>query len=173
MTDDEIIEGCVKKKALAQKALYDKFSKKMMGVCQRYCDSQEEAEDVMQNGFINVFEKIDSFKASGSLEGWIRKIVVNTALSNIRKSKKMEGSVEIGSIELTLEDYTHLGESLGAKELLKIIHSLPTGFKTVFNLHAIEGYSHKEIGDMLGITEGTSKSQYSRAKAYLQKVIKL
>ncbi len=171
MTDEEIIEGCIKKNALAQKALYDKFAKKMMGVCLRYCDSQEEGEDVLQNGFIHVFNKIDSFRATGSLEGWIRKIIVNTALTSLRKAKKLDANVEIDSVESMTEDPNRLGETFAVKELLKIIQSLPTGFRTVFNLHAIEGYSHKEIGDMLGITEGTSKSQYSRAKAYLQKII--
>jgi RNA polymerase sigma factor (sigma-70 family) len=171
MTDEEIVQGCIKKNPIAQRTLYDKFSRKMMGVCLRYCDSTEEAEDVVQNGFISVFENIESFRGSGSLEGWVRKIMVNTALTNIRKNKKLKQNIELESVEFMLPSSNHLSESFAAKDLLKIIQTLPTGFRTVFNLYAIEGYSHKEIGDMLGISEGTSKSQYSRAKAHLQKII--
>lgn len=171
MTDEQIVQGCIQKNALAQKYLYDKFSRKMMGVCLRYADSTEEAEDVVQNGFISVFENIESFRGSGSLEGWIRKIMVNTALTQIRKNKKLRQNVELDSVEFMLPSSNHLNESFAAKDLLKIIQTLPTGFRTVFNLYAIEGYSHKEIGEMLNISEGTSKSQYSRAKAHLQKLI--
>lgn len=171
MTDEQIVDGCIKNNAIAQKNLYEKFSRKMMGVCLRYCDSQEEAEDVVQNGFISVFENINSFKGTGSLEGWIRKIMVNTALTNIRKNKKFKQNIELDSVEFMLPSATHTNDSFAAKDLLKIIQTLPVGFKTVFNLYAIEGYSHREIGDMLNISEGTSKSQYSRAKAHLQKII--
>lgn len=142
-----------------------------MGVCLRYCDNHEEAEDVLQNGFVNVFQNIESYRGSGSLEGWIRKIMVNTALTNIRKNKKLKQNIELESVEFMLPSSNYMSESFAAKDLLKIIQTLPTGFRTVFNLYAIEGYSHKEIGDMLGISEGTSKSQYSRAKAHLQKII--
>ena len=170
MTDEQIVKGCINKNAIAQKNLYEKFARKMMGVCLRYCDSSEEAEDVVQNGFISIFENIESFKGTGSLEGWVRKIMVNTALTNIRKNKKLKQNIELDSVEFMIPSNLH-GESLEAKDLLKIIQTLPIGFKTVFNLYAIEGYSHKEIGDMLNISEGTSKSQYSRAKAHLQKII--
>ncbi len=171
MTDEQIVKGCIDKNAIAQKNLYEKFSRKMMGVCLRYCDSTEEAEDVVQNGFISIFENIESFKGTGSLEGWIRKIMVNTALTNIRKNKKLKQNIELDSVEFMLPSKTYMNDSFAAKDLLKIIQTLPVGFKTVFNLYAIEGYSHKEIGDMLNISEGTSKSQYSRAKAHLQKII--
>jgi RNA polymerase sigma factor (sigma-70 family) len=171
MTDEQIVQGCIQKNALAQKFLYEKFSRKMMGVCLRYSDSREEAEDVLQNGFVSVFQNIESYKGTGSLEGWIRKIMVNTALTNIRKNKKLKLNIELDSVEFMLPSSNYMNESFAAKDLLKIIQTLPTGFKTVFNLYAIEGYSHKEIGDMLGISEGTSKSQYSRAKAHLQKLI--
>jgi len=171
MTDEQIVKGCIDKNAIAQKNLYEKFSRKMMGVCLRYCDSTEEAEDVVQNGFISIFENIESFKGTGSLEGWIRKIMVNTALTNIRKNKKLKQNIELDSVEFMLPSNTHTNDSFATKDLLKIIQSLPVGFKTVFNLYAIEGYSHKEIGEMLNISEGTSKSQYSRAKAHLQKII--
>jgi RNA polymerase sigma factor (sigma-70 family) len=173
MTDEQIAKGCVEKNAIAQKYLYDKFSRKMMGVCLRYCDSTEEAEDVVQNGFIRVFEHIEAFKGTGSLEGWIRKIMVNTALTNIRKNKRLKQNIELDSVEFMLPAEGHIHEDFAARDLLKIIQTLPAGFRTVFNLYAIEGYSHKEISDMLDISEGTSKSQYSRAKAHLQKIIQI
>jgi RNA polymerase sigma-70 factor (ECF subfamily) len=171
MTDEQIVQGCIKKDAIAQRHLYERFSRKMMGVCLRYCDNREEAEDVVQNGFISVFQNMESFKGSGSLEGWIRKIMVNTALTEIRKNKKLKQNIDLDSVEFMLPSSNYMSESFAAKDLLKIIQTLPTGFRTVFNLYAIEGYSHKEIGEMLGISEGTSKSQYSRAKSHLQKII--
>jgi RNA polymerase sigma-70 factor (ECF subfamily) len=171
MTDEQIVKGCIEKNAIAQKHLYEKHVRKMMGVCLRYADNHEEAEDVVQNGFISVFENIASYKGTGSLEGWIRKIMVNTALTNIRKNKKLKQNIELESVEFMLPSNAHAGDSFAAKDLLKIIQTLPVGFRTVFNLYAIEGYSHKEIGEMLNISEGTSKSQYSRAKAHLQKII--
>ncbi|HEY0030348.1 MAG TPA: RNA polymerase sigma factor [Bacteroidia bacterium] len=171
MTDEQIVKGCIEKNAIAQKHLYEKHVRKMMGVCLRYCDNHEEAEDVVQNGFISVFENIESYKGTGSLEGWIRKIMVNTALTNIRKNKKLKQNVELDSVEFMLPSTTYTNDSFAAKDLLKIIQTLPVGFKTVFNLYAIEGYSHREIGEMLGISEGTSKSQYSRAKSHLQKIL--
>lgn len=171
MTDDEIVKGCIQKNALAQEFLYKKFSRKMMGVCLRYCDSEEEGEDVLQMGFISVFEHIESFKGTGVLEGWIRKIMVNTALTNIRKNKKLKQNIALENVEFMLPSTQQINANFAVNDLLKIIQTLPTGFRTIFNLYAIEGYTHKEIGEMLSISEGTSKSQYSRAKAHLQKLI--
>lgn len=171
MTDEQIVEGCIQKNALAQKYLYDKFSRKMMGVCMRYCDSEEEAEDVLQNGFITVFSSIETYKGSGSFEGWIRKIIVNTALTNIRKNKKFKQNIALDNVEYMIPESRQASDGMGAQDLLKIIQQLPHGSRTIFNLYAIEGYTHAEIADMLNISEGTSKSQYSRARAYLQKVI--
>ena len=171
MTDEQIVQGCIQKNAIAQKHLYEKFARKMLGVCLRYCDSIEEGEDVVQNGFISVFENIESFKGTGSLEGWVRKIMVNAALTHIRKNKKLKQNIELDSVEFMLPSTNYLNEDFAAKDLLKIIQTLPPGFRTVFNLYAIEGYSHKEIGDMLGISEGTSKSNLSDARTILQKEI--
>src|SRR6476620_656998 len=154
MTDEQIVQGCIKKDAIAQKHFYERVSKKMMGVCLRYCDNHEESEDVVQNGFVSVFQNIETFRGSGSLEGWIRRIMVNTALTNIRKNKKLKLNIELDSVEFMLPSSNYMSESFAAKDLLKIIQTLPTGFRTVFNLYAIEGYSHKEIGEMLGISEG-------------------
>jgi RNA polymerase sigma factor (sigma-70 family) len=163
--------GCIQKNPIAQKNLYDKFSRKMMGVCLRYSESQEEAEDVLQNGFVTVFQNIASFKGMGSFEGWVRKIMVNTALTNIRKNKKLKQNVSLDNVSFMLPSSNQVADNFAANDLLKLIQTLPTGFRTVFNLYAIEGYSHKEIGDLLNISEGTSKSQYSRAKAHLQKML--
>lgn len=143
----------------------------MLGICTRYSDSIEEAEDIMQEGFIKIFHKLDTFKHNGSLEGWMKRIMINTALDLFRKNKNFRYTIDIETIEYTAETNQHVLESMGAKDLLKIIKAMPKGFRTVFNLYAIEGYAHKEIANMLEITESTSKSQYSRARAYLQKIL--
>jgi RNA polymerase sigma factor (sigma-70 family) len=171
MTDEELVKGCIAKKPIAQKQLYDRFARKMYGVCLRYTDDKDEAEDILQNGFIKVFENIETFKASGSLEGWIRRIMVNTALNHYRQNKAQRLKVDLDTVDYMLEGSDHVDGTLNTKELLKIIQTLPAGFRAVFNMFAIEGYSHKEIAEQLHISEGTSKSQYSRARAYLQKLL--
>ncbi len=173
MIDEQLIKGCKEKNANAQKHLYDRFAKKMMGVCLRYSDCEEEAQDLLQDGFIKVFERIESYAGSGSLEGWIKKVMVNTALDNFRKKKHERFQVELESEMNLIAVHEEAHDQLSAKELLKIIQKLPAGYRTVFNLYVIEGYSHKEIGEMLGITESTSKSQFSRARLQLQKTIQL
>lgn len=173
MTDEQLVEGCLKNDPIAQKQLYDTFSKKMMGLCLRYADNIDDAQDFLQDGFIKVFEKMDTYRGSGSFEGWIRKIMVNNILNTFRKTKKLKQNIDIDDVSYMLHDKSSTMDTVTIKDLLKMIQQLPTGFRTVFNLYAIEGYSHKEIADELGITESTSKSQYSRARAYLQKLIKL
>lgn len=173
MTDEQLVEGCLKNDPIAQKQLYDTFSKKMMGLCLRYADNIDDAQDFLQDGFIKVFEKMDTYRGSGSFEGWIRKIMVNNILNTFRKTKKLKQNIAIDDVSYMLHDKSSTMDAVTTKDLLKMIQQLPTGFRTVFNLYAIEGYSHKEIADELGITESTSKSQYSRARAYLQKLIKL
>ena len=143
----------------------------MLGLCSRYTDSIEEAEDIMQDAFVKIFQKIDTFKGNGSLEGWMKRIMVNTALDAFRKSKNFRHSIDIETIEYTAETNQHVLESMGAKDLMKLLKTMPKGFRTVFNLYAVEGYAHKEIAAMLEITESTSKSQYSRARAHLQKLL--
>ncbi|MBI3500480.1 MAG: RNA polymerase sigma factor [Bacteroidetes bacterium] len=172
MTDEELLKGCVSKNPAAQKALFEKFSRKMMGICLRYAERSEEAEDMLQNSFIRVFEKIETFRGSGSLEGWIRKIVMNESLTLLRKNKPMQMNIDIEDATYMIPGNNHIGEKINEKDLLRMIQKLPVGFRTVFNMYAIEGYSHKEIGELLGITEGTSKSQYSRAKVHLQNMLK-
>ncbi|MCX8490365.1 MAG: sigma-70 family RNA polymerase sigma factor [Cyclobacteriaceae bacterium] len=168
MTDEQIASGCKSSDAIAQKALYDKFSRKMFGVCLRYAKGREEAEDFLQEGMITVFQRISSFNQEGSLEGWVRRVVVNTCLEHLRKQKLQW--VNIDEIEESAEDGFTM-EKINVKDLLEVINALPTGFKAVFNLYAIEGFTHKEIAELLSISEGTSKSQYARAKAVLIKRI--
>jgi len=170
LNENEIIEGCVRKDVHYQKLLYEQFAPKMMGVSLRYCNSRMEAEDVLQDAFIKVFAKINTFENRGSLEGWIRKIVVFTALkSNDKRIQKFEpGNLE--NVPETAFDARAIS-NLETSELLNILKQLPDGYQTVFNLYAIEGYSHKEIGEMLGISEVTSRTQFSRAKQNLIKLL--
>ena len=166
--EERLISKCRKQEGKAQKALYEKYAPKMLGVCLRYIKDNDQAEDVMITGFVKVFEKIDQFKSEGSFEGWVRRIMVNQSLSYIRKNKGMYLEVDIEAADRE-PDYKSLNDNLEAQDLLKLINDLPTGYQTVFNLYAIEGYSHKEIADKLGISENTSKSQLSRARTLLQK----
>ncbi len=166
----ELIKGCVDNDVQCQKVLYEKYAPKMMGVSLRYCNSKMEAEDVLQDAFIKIFDKIKSFKGEGSFEGWIRKIVVFTALkSNDKRVRKFEP----GSLENVQEQsFDPLAISnMETANLLSILQELPDGYKAVFNLYAVEGYSHREIGEILGISDVTSRSQYSRAKQHLIKLL--
>jgi RNA polymerase sigma-70 factor (ECF subfamily) len=151
--------------------LFDRFSSKMLGVCLRYAKDSEQADDILQDGFVKVFTKLKDFKNEGSLEGWIRRVMVNTALDQIRKNGKTLGDVSVDDVQYKIENNDHIAEQLMAEDLLKLINSMPDGYKVVFNMFAIEGYTHNEIADTLGISESTSKSQYSRARAYLRERI--
>lgn len=143
----------------------------MFPVCLRYVSDRSLAEDIMQDGFITLFTKLGSYKGDGSFEGWARRIFVTTALMALRKKDALKMSDELDSVRgMKTDTYSQI-QNLGYKELMKLIMSLPTGFRTVFNLYTVEGYSHKEIADMLGITETTSRTQLSRARIWLQKKI--
>ena len=170
MNEKQLVKKCLEKDALAQKQLFDFYSKRMMGVCLRYAKDTEEAQDILQMGFIKVFGNLDQYKHQGSFEGWIRKIIVNTALDNIRKNKKLMRNVALEKVDYQLHnsDENVLG-SLSTEDLLKTIQNMPPGFRTVFNMFAIEGFSHKEIAEKLNISVSTSKSQFLRSRAYLQK----
>lgn len=169
MTEEQLIKECISGNAAAHKKFYDLFAKKMMGVCLRYTNNPDEAQDVLQDGFIKVFGKLPKFVSKGSLEGWVRRIMVNTALDQYRKNKKFQKDIEIDAVSFKLEKSDFIIETINANDLLKIIQTIPEGYRVVFNLFAIEGYSHKEIAEKLGVTESTSKSQYSRAKKMLRK----
>ena len=168
ITEDKLIDGCVKGKSWAQKGLYEKFSPLMLSVCMRYLKDRDDAEDVLVQGFMKVFQNVAKFRREGSFEGWIRRIMVNESLGFIRKNRSMYLETEIEKAEND-PDYSFLDNQLEADDLMKMIHQLPVGYRTVFNLYAIEGYSHAEIAEQLGINVNTSKSQLSRARTYLQK----
>jgi RNA polymerase sigma-70 factor (ECF subfamily) len=172
MTDEELVKACVRKSPAAQKVLFDRFSRKMMTICARYADDSLEAQDILQDAFIKVFNSIESFHYEGSLEGWIKRIMINTALDNYRKNKKRKYALELDSEDVQeLKEENEIVEGITSKYLLKLVQNLPEGYKVIFNMFAIEGYSHKEIAEELGISINTSKSQYARARAYLQKVL--
>jgi len=154
-----------------QEELYRRFSPRMYGVCMRYAGNAEEAEDILQEGFIKVFKKLGSFRSEGSFEGWVRRIFVNTAIEHFRRKTYQQPITE--QHENTVEGkFISVLDNLGKKYILKLVQDLSAGYRTVFNLYVVEGYTHKEIGDMLGISEGTSKSQLSRAKVLLQEMVK-
>ena len=168
-TDEEIlIRKCCKQEGQAQKQLYDRYASKMLGVCTRYIRESDQAEDVMIGGFVKVFQKIDQYKGQGSFEGWLRRVMVNESLTYIRRNKSMYLEVDIEYADYE-PDYNALSNHLEAGDLLSLIKKLPVGYRTVFNMYAIEGYSHKEIAEQLGVSENTSKSQLSRARSLLQK----
>ncbi|MEQ8533219.1 MAG: RNA polymerase sigma factor [Imperialibacter sp.] len=167
-TEEALIKGCQKGNSRDQQALFEKHSAKMMGVCYRYVKDSDEAEDVMISAFAKVFEKLDSFRFEGSFEGWLRRIMVNESLMYLRRNKSMYVEVEIEKADRE-PDFSQLSDQLEADDLMAMIQELPVGYRTVFNLYAIEGFSHQEIAEMMEISEGTSKSQLSRARALLQK----
>jgi len=168
--DVELIEGCRRQDRQAQKRLYDQYASKFYALCCRYIKDKMEAEDVLITAFTKILNRIDQYTGEGNFEGWMRKVVVNDALSYLRRSKNMYLETDISAADYE-PDYEKLENQLEAEDLLKMIEALPTGYRIVFNLYAIEGYSHKEIGDQLGISENTSKSQLSRARAALQKCL--
>ena len=169
---DDLIRRSIKGDGRAQQALYQLLAPKMFSVCKRYMGDTEAAEDVLQDGFVTLFSKLDSYSGEGSFEGWARKIFVNTALMSLRKSDILKESDDIDSAWDVSSDSPTVFENLGYGELMEMIASLPSGFRTVFNMYVIEGYSHKEIGEALGISENTSRSQLQRARVMLQNKIK-
>lgn len=168
--EQELINGCRTRNRAAQKRLYDTFSSKMYALCCRYVKDSMEAEDVLITAFTKILDKIDQYKHEGSFEGWIRRIVVNESLTYLRRNRNMYLETELEAADYE-PDYQSLSDSLEAEDLLKMISELPSGYRIVFNLYAIDGYSHKEIAEQLGISENTSKSQLSRARTYLQKLL--
>lgn len=162
------IEGCKKGDAKAQRELFEHFSARMLSLCCRYVADKMEAEDVLVTAFTKVFERIDQYKGEGSFEGWIRRIMVNESLTYLRRNKNMYLETDIEEADRQ-PDLARLEPTLEAEDLMKLINELPSGYRMVFNMYAIDGYSHKEIAEYLGISENTSKSQLSRARATLQR----
>jgi len=172
LTDEELIKGCIQEDESSQRELFHRYAGKMLGVCQRYARNSADAEDIVQDGFIKVFEKIGQFKFQGSFEGWIRKIMVNTALKKytiIRYDKEISGYETNERNEQTAEATAH--SHLSEKELLGLINNLPDGYRLIFNLYVIEGYQHEEIAEMLKIQPGTSRSQLVKARNMLKNQI--
>jgi RNA polymerase sigma-70 factor (ECF subfamily) len=166
-SEAELISGCARNEPGAQKALYDRFAGRMLVVCLRYARSQQEAEDALQEGFIKVFQAIKDFRGDSQLATWITRVMINTSLNAQRKKLYMLPMVDVEKVTLPESEEVHLA-GIHLDELIAMVQSLPDGCRVVFNLFAVEGYGHKEIAAMLGISEGTSKSQYNRAKQLLR-----
>lgn len=168
--DSDLIEGCLQGDRRLQHDLYQRFASKMYGVCLRYAANAEEAEDILQEGFIKVFKKMGSFRSEGSFEGWVRRIFVNTAIEHFRRKNYLQPITE--REEATVEgSYLSVLDDLAERDIIGLVQQLSPGYRTVFNMYVIEGYTHREIADSLGISEGTSKSQLSRAKLILQGLV--
>ena len=172
MDYNKLVRNCLKLKPEAQRQLYEHFAPAMLGVCFRYTKSMSDAEDVLQDGFVKVFKNLDQYRSEGELGGWIRRIMVNTALNFLKTNKRYQNDLMFHEMSLHPVSTDDPLIQLQAKELSELIRQLPTGYQTIFNLYAIEGYSHVEIASMLGINDGTSRSQYARARALLIEWIK-
>jgi len=169
MNEDILVKKCIEGDNRAQKKLFDLFAPKLFGVCLRYMKDHDLAQDTLQDGFVKIFTKLSDYNGKGSFEGWMRRITVNTCLDQLRKDQKLKVNTPIDDVSFLVKDNHWIEEELTAKDLLKLVESLPDGYRVVFNMFAIEGYSHKEIAEQLNISENTSKSQFSRAKSHLRK----
>ena len=167
LSEKVLVHGCQKQDRKAQRALYEKYSSRMYVVCLRYARDSDEAKDLLQEGFMTVFSKIGSFNASGSLEGWMRRIFVNTALMKLRKGDVLRDASDVEEAR-TVESDDDILSGIGSRDIVRLIAEMPDGFRVVFNMSVIEGYTHSEISRELGISESTSRSQLSRARAWLQ-----
>lgn len=166
-TEAEIIKGCLKGDRKAQQHLYEHFSGKFLAICLRYIKDRDMAEDAMIEGFMRIFQKLSQYEGKGSFEGWMKRVIVTEALTALRKNKNLAMEVAMDVQEEVL-GYHDGHNGLEAAELMELIKALPLGYRTVFNLYAIEGYAHAEIGELLGISESTSKSQLNRARNLLK-----
>jgi RNA polymerase sigma-70 factor (ECF subfamily) len=174
MSDQQIIEGCAKHNRKAQQVLYDKYSRLLLGVCLRYASDKAEAEDILQDSFLKIFFNIEDYSGTGSFIGWLRKVTVNTAITHYHKNLKYRYHVDIDEFVSDETGVSSFEEDFfTSDELFKVLNELPTGYRMVFNLYAVEGYKHKEIAEMLGIDTNTSKSQYSRAKSVIREKLEM
>jgi RNA polymerase sigma factor (sigma-70 family) len=171
MTEEAILSGCLQNDAGAQRELYTRYSPKMLSVCYRFAHNREDAEDMLQEGFIKVYSQVHTFQNKGAFEGWIRRIMVHTCINHLKKNKKFNESVDIiyaNGVQVREESVPSIVQ---AKQIVECIRLLPLGYRTVLNLYAIEGYNHKEISAMLDVEESTSRSQYTRAKQMLEDIL--
>ncbi len=171
MTEEAILQGCLKNHAAAQRELYQRYSPKMLAVCFRFAHTREDAEDMLQDGFIKVFLQIHTFLSKGAFEGWIRRIMVHTCINHLKKNKRFNESVDLIQASSAQVREESIPSIVQAKQIVDCIRLLPIGYRTVLNLYAIEGYSHKEISGMLDIEESTSRSQYTRARQMLEDIL--
>ena len=170
LSDADLLQGSIEGNREMQEILYHRFSPKMYAVCLRYSGNSTDAQDLLQEGFIKVFKNLGKYRGEGSFEGWMRRIFLNTSIEHYRKKVNMFSVTE--TQEVTIEDKEwNILDNLAEKDIISMIHELSPGYRVVFNMHVIEGYSHKEIADILGINEGTSKSQLARAKGVLKKMV--
>jgi RNA polymerase sigma factor (sigma-70 family) len=168
MDDRQLVKECLRGNIKAQHRLYDRFAQTMLGLCYRYTKSLKDAEDVLQDGFVKVFTNLHQYKSEGELGGWIRRIMVNTALNYLKSNRRYRSEMFFPEeAPLHAVDTESPILKVETKELADLIRQLPPGYQTIFNLYAVEGFSHVEIGAMLGISDGTSRSQYARARALL------
>ena len=170
ITETDLIQGCIVGERRMQEELYYRFSPKMFAVCLRYAGNADDAQDILQDGFIKIFKNLYRFRSEGSFEGWIRRIFVNTAIEHLRRRKFLKPIAEKEENTIPYKEVTVL-DSLGEKDIMNLISQLSPGYRTVFNMYVVEGYTHKEVGDILGISEGTSKSQLARARIILQDMV--
>lgn len=170
MEEKNLIAACLKQERSAQQALFDRYSPEMLGVCKRYLHHPQDAEDVLIEAFFKVFTNLSSFKGDGSFAGWIRRIVVNEALMFLRRRHALQAAVEIDA-QFALSSPASIQEELNARDILALLDQLPPGCRTVFNLYVLEGFKHREIADMLGVSINTSKSQLILAKQRLQTLL--
>lgn len=171
MTEQSIIAGCLQNDPLAQRELYNRYSPKMLSVCYRFAQNREDAEDMLQEGFIKVFTQIHTFQNKGAFEGWIRRIIIHTCINLLKKNKKFHEQLSLEYAETVQFKEETIPSMMQARQVVECIRQLPLGYRTVLNLYAIEGFSHKEIGTMLDIEESTSRSQYTRAKNMLETML--
>lgn len=174
MEEDQLIKNCQDSIRSSQEILYKKYATKLKGICLRYSRTEFEAEDIFQEAFVKVFHNIKKFDFKGSFEGWIKRIVLNTAIDHYKKNYSLLNNLPIDQISEAAEaSYSEILGYLSMEELLKIVQTLPEGYRLIFNMYAIDGYSHKEISEMLNISSGTSKSQLSKARKMIQKQIEV
>jgi RNA polymerase sigma factor (sigma-70 family) len=171
ITESRLVAALQQQEARAQRVVYERYSNRMMAICMRYVGNRDDAEEVMIDGFMRIYGRVDQFRSDGSFEGWMRRIMVTESLMYLRKNKAWRQELPLDSI--TVEpDYEWADANLQSEDLIRLVAQLPNGYRTVFNLYAIEGYNHAEIAELIGISEGTSKSQLSRARALLQQKIR-
>ncbi len=171
MTEEALLHACINNDPMAQKELYQKYNSKMLAVCYRFAHNREDAEDMLQEGFIKVFSQIHTFRSQGAFEGWIRRIMVHTCINHLKRNKKFNENVDlIHATGLQVREES-VPSIVQAKQVIECIRMLPIGYRTVLNLYALEGYSHKEIATVLDIEESTSRSQYTRARQMLEEIL--